>query len=60
MSVEIVGAPGFVDRFRADLIPGLHEIRICRDVEPASVVSTEAGEILAVQSRYVRIVGEGG
>ncbi len=56
--VEITGAPGFVDRFRATLIPGLHEVRLAGESEPVSVVSTEAGEILAVPSGCITFTPE--
>lgn len=51
--VIIFRHPGFTDRFSATLIPGLHEVSSAPDVEPVSVVSTEAAEILAVKSRHV-------
>jgi hypothetical protein len=51
--VVVFKHPGFVDRFKATLIPGLHKISSAPDVDPVSVVSTEAGEVLAVQSRHV-------
>ena len=51
--VIVFKLPGYVDRFRATLIPGLHRIVSARGAEPVSVVSTEAGEVLAVESRHV-------
>lgn len=53
MAQQIVVTPhaGQPERFRATLIPGLHKIS-SRD-EVVSVVSTEAGEVLAVPSRNV-------
>lgn len=51
--VKVVGAPGYPEEFRAVLIPGLHEIP---GESPVSVISTEAGEILAVPSESVQFV----
>lgn len=59
MQVEIIGAPGFVDRFKAVLVPGLHEVSFAGDVEPVSVITTQAGELLAVPSKYVHPVNGG-
>lgn len=52
--VEINNAPGYVDRFEAILIPGLHEFRVADDQEPVSVVTTEVDDIHVVPSRCVR------
>jgi transcription antitermination factor NusG len=57
--VEINGAPGFVDQFKATLIPGLHKVEATYGM-PVSIVSTEAGETLAIESKYVRIVPQAG
>lgn len=54
--VKIVGAPGYVEEFRAVLIPGLHEVPAVDDRGPVSVISTEAGELLVVPSRFVEFV----
>lgn len=51
--VVVFKHPGFTDRFRAILIPGLHKVSSPPGAEPVSVISTEAGEVLAVQSRHV-------
>lgn len=53
MAQQVIVTPhsGHPERFRATLIPGLHKIS-SRD-EAVSVVSTEAGEVLAVPSRNV-------
>lgn len=53
--VKVVGAPGYPEEFRAVLIPGLHDIPQ-PDGPPVSVISTEAGEILAVPSESIRFV----
>lgn len=51
--VVIAGHPGFVDEFRASLIPGLHNFTTPAEKEPVTVICTEAGEPLVVRSRYV-------
>ena len=51
--VIIADHPGYVERYKATVIPGLHEIQCAQDVEPSTVVTTEAGEILVVRSRHV-------
>lgn len=51
--IVIFKLPGFVDRFKAELIPGLHLVPSCDDGREVSVVLTEAGETLAVNSRNV-------
>lgn len=55
MAQQVVVTPhaGQPERFRATLIPGLHKVSSPPGAEPVSVVSTEAGEVLAVQSRHV-------
>lgn len=54
--VEIVGAPGYVDGFRATLVPGLHEFQAGPDAPKMSVVVTDAGETLAIPSEFVRVL----
>jgi hypothetical protein len=54
--VEINGQPGYADGFKAVLIPGLHEVVYVDDAEPKSVIVTEAGDILAVDSKNVTFV----
>lgn len=53
MPVVIFKLPGFADRFRATLIPGLHRVPTPDTERLVSVVSTEAGELMAVASRNV-------
>lgn len=53
--IKVVGAPGYPEEFRAVLIPGLHEVPQPGEA-PVSVISTEAGELLAVPSDTVRFV----
>ena len=50
--VVVTEHAGHPERFRATLIPGLHRIPSAAGTEQ-SVVSTEAGEVLAVPSRNV-------
>lgn len=56
--VEIIGAPGFVDRFRAAVIPGLDWIERAGE-EPVTVIVTEVGEILVVPAGSVHDVESG-
>jgi hypothetical protein len=56
--VNVVGAPGFPEPFRATLIPGLDAVQLAGEKEPYAVVSTEAGELLAVPSRCVEELPE--
>lgn len=57
--VKITGAPGFVDGFIATLIPGLHEIPSTSPAEgPVTIISTSAGEVLAVPSVFVSLTEE--
>lgn len=53
MAQPVVVTPhaGHPEQFKATLIPGLH--KISSHGEAVSVVSTEAGEVLAVPSRNV-------
>lgn len=51
--VEIVGAPGYVDGFKATLVPGLDEFQAGPDAPKVSVVVTDAGETLAIPSEFV-------
>lgn len=53
MAQPVIVTPhaGYPEQFRATLIPGLH--KISSRGELVSVVSTEAGEVLAVPSRNV-------
>lgn len=53
MALHVIVTPhtGHPEQFRATLIPGLHKISSRSEV--VSVVSTEAGEVLAVPSRNV-------
>lgn len=53
--IKVVGAPGYPEEFRAVLIPGLHEVPQPGEA-PVSVISTEAGELLAVPSDTVEFV----
>ena len=53
MNILIVGAPGYVDRFEAKVIPGLHRITTPRNDGPVTVIATKAREILAVPSRFL-------
>lgn len=53
--VKVVGAPGYPEEFRAVLIPGLHDIPSATG-DSVSVISTEAGEVLAVPSESVQFV----
>ena len=57
--VKITGAPGFVDEFTATLIPGLHGIpsAVAGD-ETITIISTSAGEVLAVPSQFVEFTDE--
>lgn len=57
--VEIVGAPGFVDRFPATVIPGLERVNGFGDRGDLTVVSTAAGELLVVPSSTVHDAAEG-
>lgn len=52
MNVVIVDHPGYVSRYHADLVPGMHRAGVDNN-EPVTVVITEAEEYLAVQSRHV-------
>lgn len=54
--VQIVGAPGFVNKFRATLVPDMHEIQAGPGCPVVSIISTEAGELLAVPSDSVEFV----
>lgn len=49
-SVVLFGHVGYADGFKATLIPGLHKIPSDSGGD-VSVISTEAGEVLAVKSR---------
>lgn len=51
--VKIVGLPGYVEEFRAVIIPGLHRVPQPGE-QPVTVISTEAGELLCVPSSTVR------
>lgn len=51
--VEIVGAPGYVDGFKATLVPGLDKVQVSDDAPVVSVVVTDAGETLAIPSEFV-------
>lgn len=53
--VKVVGAPGYPEEFRAVLIPGLHKVPQ-PGRNPVSVISTEAGELLAIESEFVELV----
>lgn len=59
MQVEITGAPGFVDNFKATLVSGLHRVGTV-DGQPVTVVTTEVGEYLAVPSKHVRLIPQEG
>lgn len=50
--VIVANHPGYVDRYKATLIPGLHKVEQPGE-EPVSVISTESGETLAVRSRHL-------
>ncbi len=52
--VKIVGAPGFVNEFRATAVPGMESIRASDSTELVAIIVTEAGEYLAVPARCVR------
>lgn len=54
--VEVNGEPGYADGFKAVLIPGLHEIAFVEGVGSKSVIITEAGDFLAVDSKNVTFV----
>lgn len=52
--VEVNGAPGFVDHFKAVLIPGLDHLKNIRNhAEEVAVVLTEAGDLHVVPSSTV-------
>lgn len=50
--IVVVDHPGYVPRYHAFLIPGLHAVGSV-DGEPTTVIGTEAGDVLAVRSRHV-------
>lgn len=52
MKLVIVEHKGFPQRFKATLIPGLHKVDQPGE-DPVTVISTEAGDVIAVPSRYV-------
>lgn len=52
MNVIVTPHTGHPEEFRAVLTPGLHEITLSSG-EAFSVITTEAGEVLAVPSRNV-------
>lgn len=46
--------PGYTDEFKAVVIPGLHKIPTPGSPDRlVTVISTEAGELLAVESRHI-------
>lgn len=51
--VEITGAPGYVDGFKATLVPGLDHVQVSANAPEVSVVVTDAGETLAIPSEFV-------
>lgn len=53
--VKVVGAPGFVEEFRAILIPGLHKIPAVDGRGELSVVTTEVGDIHVIPSKHVEL-----
>lgn len=57
-SVKVVGAPGYVDEFRAKIVPGLQEFRVADDQEPVTVVMDKGGDIHVVPSRCVQFTEE--
>jgi hypothetical protein len=54
--VVVTGAPGFPEPFRATIVPGLHEVLMAGAEEPVTVLSTEAGELIVVDSKYIEEV----
>lgn len=58
-NVEIVGAPGFVDRFRARLIPGLDHVPAVDGRGDLAVITTEVGDIHVVPASTVHPIESG-
>lgn len=56
--VKVVGAPGYVEEFRAVLVPGLHKVPAVDGRGPLSVLCTEVGEYHVVPSANVQFVEE--
>lgn len=50
--IVIVDHPGYVERYEGFVVPGLHGVGDV-DGNPATIVTTEAGDYLAVHSRHV-------
>lgn len=50
--IILVDHPGYVARYEGRLVPGLHRAGTDNN-EPVSVISTEAGDVLAVKSRHL-------
>lgn len=57
--VEIIGAPGYVDRFRAFVVPGLDRVPAVDDRGDLAVLYTEVGDYHVVPASTVHDV-EGG